>query len=313
MRIKFWGVRGSIPTPLTPTQLQSKIAAIIQRVQASDLLSPESREEFLAELPSYLLDTIGGNTTCLEVRLSDDTLIILDAGSGIRELGMTLRHRREHIRHYHLFFTHFHYDHLQGLPFFEAAFDPGSTITFYSPVKNLPEILKNHMGPPYFPVTMDVMTANLEFRHLSGTSIPISNGKVFWRSMNHPGDCYSYKIEENGKTMIFATDSELTDKDFEKTEENSDYFHEVDCLILDSQYTLDEAIEKYDWGHTSYSLGVDFATEWGIKKLALFHHDPKYDDRKISSIGKSAQWYLHHLEQKNLEIFLAREGMEIQL
>ena len=87
MKVKFWGVRGSIPTPIKPSQLQSRIAAIIQRIQPSDLVSQESRDAFLAGIPPYLLETIGGNTTCIEIRLSDDTCIIIDAGSGLRELG----------------------------------------------------------------------------------------------------------------------------------------------------------------------------------------------------------------------------------
>ena len=123
MNVRFWGVRGSIPTPLTSGQVRRKIAAVVQRIEKKDLDSQETRERFLARLPDYLFGTIGGNTTCLEVRLSDDTLIVFDAGSGIRELGAQLKSRREIKREYHLFFTHFHWDHLQGLPFFAPLFD----------------------------------------------------------------------------------------------------------------------------------------------------------------------------------------------
>jgi hypothetical protein len=107
MKITFWGVRGSIPTPLTPQRLQNKIASVIQRVEPKDLVSPESREAFLADLPPYLLGTVGGNTTCIELRLADDTMVIFDAGSGIRELGAELKKRNDHVRHYHIFFRIF--------------------------------------------------------------------------------------------------------------------------------------------------------------------------------------------------------------
>ena len=131
MKVKFWGVRGSIPTPLTNRQVQSKIAAVVQRIRKQDLESPESRELFLTQIPSYLFGTVGGNTTCIEVRLSNDSMIVFDAGSGLRELGYSLKKQRQTARHFHFFFTHFHWDHLQGLPFFTALGDKQAKLTFY--------------------------------------------------------------------------------------------------------------------------------------------------------------------------------------
>lgn len=315
MKVKFWGVRGSIPTPLTPIQVQNKIAAVVERIRPEHIRTPETREMFLATLPNYLMGTVGGNTTCIEIRLSDDTLIIIDCGSGLRELANSLKKQSDHIRHYHIFFTHFHWDHLQGLPFFTpSAYDPRCSITFYSPVDGFEEFVKQQMKPPHFPVTMDVMNATIEFAVLKKHTMTIGSGVVKWREVKHPGRCFTYKIIENGHQVIFSTDTELTEQDFEKNEENRDFYSNVDVLIIDSQYTLDEAIEKYDWGHSSYSLAVDFAAEWGIKKLYLFHHEPLYDDRKVFTIEKSARWYLKHLSNhKGLEIFLAVEHTEIDL
>ena len=113
--------------------------------------------------------------------------------------------------------------------------------------------------------------------------------------------------------MIFSTDTELSESDFQKNRQNTEYFSGVDLLIMDSQYTLGEAIEKYDWGHSSYSLAVDFAVAWGIKNLVLFHHEPLYDDKKMFSIAKSSKWYLNHLEQKGVKIYLALEQMELNV
>ncbi|GAG24055.1 unnamed protein product, partial [marine sediment metagenome] len=133
MKVKFWGVRGSIPTPLTPSQLKSRIAAVITRIQPCDLENLESRETFLDNLPPYLFGMVGGNTTCLEIRTAGDKLIIIDAGSGLRELAASLAKKNEQIKEYHIFFTHFHWDHLQGLPFFiPAAYAKGNRIYFYS-------------------------------------------------------------------------------------------------------------------------------------------------------------------------------------
>jgi phosphoribosyl 1,2-cyclic phosphodiesterase len=314
MKVRFWGVRGSLPTPLTPSQIQNKITAVVQRIKQKDIQDTESRVQFLHSLPPFLFGTVGGNTTSIEIRLSDDTLIIIDCGSGIRELANSLKIRREHIRNYHIFFTHFHWDHIMGLPFFTPqAYDPRCSITFYSPVKGFESFLREQMKYPYFPITMDVMNATLRFVEIENSPMKISNALIYWKEVKHPGGCYSYKFVEQGKAFIFSTDTELTEKDFVHTEENTGFYEKVDVLAIDSQYTLDEAIEKYNWGHSSYSMTVDFATEWKIKHLVLFHHEPLYQDNKIYSILNSAKWYKNHLESGEIRISIAREEMEIQL
>jgi len=314
MRVHFWGVRGSLPTPILPAQIASKIAAVVQRVEPKDLVSPEAREAFIANLPAHLTGTVGGNSTCIEVRLNDDTIIIIDAGSGIAAFASALRRRREHVRHYHLFFSHYHWDHIQGLPFFTPpVYDPRCKITFYSPVKGFESFLRAQMQYPYFPITMETMSAQLEFRELDNEVVHISDATVEFRKMKHPGGAYSYKFSENGRSFIFSTDTELTEEDFRKTEENRDFYHRVNLIVMDSQYTLDEAIEKYDWGHSSYSLAVDFASEWEIERLYLFHHDPLYDDKKMYGILKSSRWYASHLEGRQPAIELATEDTEITI
>lgn len=314
MKVRFWGVRGSIPTPLTSFQIQRKISAVIQRVQQKDIIDQKSRELFIASLPENLFGTVGGDTTCVEVRLEDDTLIVFDAGSGICRMGADFVKKKEHLREYHIFFTHFHWDHIQGLPFFAPQmYDPRCRVNFYSPVEEFKEILSDQMKPPYFPITIDVFHKNISYNTLKNGSIRIGNAKISWRKMKHPGGVYSYKIEENGKTLIFSTDTELSDIDFDKNEANVDYFKDTNTLILDSQYTLDEAIEKYDWGHSSYSLCVDFASVWKIRNLVLFHHEPMYDDNKMFSILQSANWYKKYQQNSEMSVSLAKEGMEILL
>jgi phosphoribosyl 1,2-cyclic phosphodiesterase len=314
MKIRFWGVRGSIPTPLSSSQIQRKISAVIQRIQTEDLESPETREAFLATLPDNIFGTVGGNTTCVEVRLDDDTMIIFDAGSGLSRLGNHLFHENDHIRNYHIFFTHFHWDHIQGLPFFSPqVFNPACKINFYSPVPEFEAILSGQMKQPYFPITIDMFSKSIKYNVLENNSINIGSARISWRLMKHPGGSYSYKIEENSKTMIFSTDTELQNSDFEKNQKNIEFYKDSDLIILDSQYTLDEAIEKYDWGHSSYSLAVDFASVWNINKLVLFHHEPLYDDNKMTSIHKSANWYKKYQQNSDIKVLLAREDLEINL
>ncbi len=315
MRITFWGVRGSVPTPISSEQIQSRISAAIQRIKPKDLESEDSKELFLSKLPPYIMKTAGGNTTCIEVRLEDDTCIVFDCGTGLRELAKRHTQRNDFIgRTYYIFFTHFHWDHLQGLPFFTPqAYHPDCTVLFHSPVKGFERYLWDQMRMPYFPVTMEAMSAKKDFIEIEKQPMQIGSAEITWRKMKHPGGCYAYKIREKGSQFIFSTDTELTEDDFIRNTENTTFFQDVDALVIDSQYTLDEALEKYDWGHSSYSLAVDFAAEWGIKKLFLFHHEPLYDDKKIFSILKSAGWYLRHLETKGVEIHLAIEGYEFTI
>ena len=310
MKAKFWGVRGSIPTPLTSDKLKSRVAAIVQRIRPQDLEGPESREAFLATLPPYLFGTIGGNTTCFELLTDDGSIIIVDAGSGIRELGVDLLKRRNHSKEIHILFTHFHYDHLQGLPFFGPALSRGYTIHFYSPKRNFESYVRDHMQAPYFPVPMDILPAEYKFHVLQKPSISIGDTKITWNIMKHPQEAYSYRFKNNGKIAIFSTGSEVTEREFKHTDENKAYFEAVDFLALDSQYTLEESINKIDWGHSSYSMAVDLAVQWRIKILALFHHEPMYDDKKILGILRSARWYASHLENHDTKVVLAIEGAE---
>ncbi|MDR0312472.1 MAG: MBL fold metallo-hydrolase [Treponema sp.] len=313
MKIHFWGVRGSIPAPLHPSQIKSKISAVLERLTPDDIASEENREKFLAGLPPWIFGTVGGNTTTVSVSLGDPkSLLIFDCGSGLRELGMAQIKKKIKPKNYQIFLSHFHWDHLQGLPFFAPGYDKSVKLKFYSPKPDLEEIICNQMMPPYFPVHMDSMVSEKEFCILSEI-VDFPEAKITWKKMNHPGDSYSYKVDDGKHKFIFATDTELTSEDFARKEENAAYFQGADLLVIDTQYTLGEAIEKYNWGHSAFSLAVDFSANWGIKHLVLFHHDPAYDDRKLYNILQSARWYMERVNIKGIKITLAVEGLEISL
>ena len=144
----------------------------------------------------------------------------------------------------------------------------------------------------------------------------IGGAVIDWIRRNHPDGSISYKISESGRSFIYSTDTELTDKDFRRTRANLDYFKGADALVLDAQYTLGEAIEKYNWGHSSYSLAVEFAREFDIASLYLFHHEPLNDDSVMEGLLRSARWYdgrLDHRDGTAVDIELAREGLQIEL
>jgi phosphoribosyl 1,2-cyclic phosphodiesterase len=278
------------------------------------LASASSRERFLANLPPWLFGTVSGNTPCVEVTLRDNTFLVFDAGSGIEELSRSMQTELNPVREYHIFFTHFHYDHIQGLPFFTPAYDPRCTVHFYSPRPDFERVLRNQMIDPYFPVSMSgKMSNNLHFHVLEEETLSLGSATVRWRPLNHPNGAHGYKVVEDGKSFVHATDVELLESDFQKTRENSRFFEGADTMVLDTQYTLGEAIEKYNWGHTSFSLGVDFATAWKVRRLYMFHHEPLYDDKKLYSNLQAARWYASRLGNTELEIYLSEEGLEVEI
>ncbi len=313
MKVVFWGVRGSLPMPLSPAQVRSKIAAVVERIRPADLEDARSREVFLAGLPPYLFGTTGGNTPCVEVRTDDDRLIILDGGTGLRDLGIALEKRHDPTSEFPIFFSHFHWDHLQGIPFFGPAWVKGNRLIFAGPFPSIERTIREQMKPPFFPVTMEAMPSEIRFVYLQGESARVGGAEIRWKRMNHPGGSFAYRITENGRTIVYATDSEVTDREFQQRADNRGFFESADILVLDSQYTLEESFGKFDFGHTSYTMAVNLAVEWKVKTLVLFHHEPRYDDRKIFGIGRSARWHKEQLGGAPLDIRVAQEGLELSL
>ncbi|MDR0456092.1 MAG: MBL fold metallo-hydrolase [Treponema sp.] len=313
MLIRFWGVRGSLPSPILPSEVKAKIAAILEQMVPQDIADAASRERFLAGLPPWLYGTVGGNSPCITVDLEGfNEPLIFDCGSGMREMGIALNAENFVSSCYHIFFSHFHWDHLIGFPFFDPLYNASATINFYSPKPRLEEWLLEMMKVPYFPVQLENLTAQKNFNLLE-KPVSIGPATVAFRKMNHPGDSFSYMINHKGKRFIYATDVELSPSDFLPTEENTGFFKDADVIVLDAQYTLDEAIDKYNWGHNAFSLAVDFAANWGIRHLILFHHDPTYDDRKLYGMLQSARWYHQQMGFREMEISLAVEELEISL
>ena len=313
MKVKFWGVRGSIPSPLAPEQVRSKIASVVQRVRPEDLADAASRERFLASLPAYLFGTVGGNTTCLEVRAVGRPDDRHRRRFGTERARRIARARSDPVHEIPILFSHFHWDHLQGIPFFGPAWVKGNRITFLSPDPRIERIIRAQMRPPYFPVTMDAMQARLRFVQLKQAPVRIGGAEVSWMRMNHPGGSYAYRIREGGRSLVFATDSEVTDREFQGRSANRAFFAGTDLLILDSQYTLEESFSKFDFGHTSFTMAVNLAEEWKVRALVLFHHEPRYDDRKVHGMQRRAQWHLEQLGTSKLTILTAQEGMELKL
>ena len=311
MKIHFWGVRGSLPAPLSPQQVQSKIMAAIQRVSPADLESAESRAKFVSSLPSWIFGTTGGNTACVEV-LHNNTHILLDTGSGVRVLGKEQKCPEK----YHILCSHFHWDHINGFPFFDHAFNPNVTFEIYSHWPDAEKYFRGQMVEPYSPPSVPKSVSQKMNFHIlqADKEFFIDDIKFNSHKMRHPGDSYAFSLEADGKKFVYATDVELKSSDFNNsTDEGEAVFKNADAIVIDSQYTVPEVYRKENWGHSAFCYAVDFAVYWNIKKVYLFHHEPAYDDKKLNSILQAARWYAQYINHSDIEIYLAKEAMEFEL
>lgn len=312
MKITFWGVRGSLPTPLNAQQVQAKITAAIQRITPKDIESNDARERFISKLPSWLYGTIGGNTACVTVSDEKGHSLILDAGTGLRCYGNSIKNKNN--QEFNFFISHFHWDHIQGFPFFNPIYSENSKINIFSGHKNAENLLKVQQNQENFPVSFDDLKSKISFYTMEqGKEYKIFGFRVFNCKMNHPGDSYAYSFEHENKKIVYATDTELSDKDLISTPDRELVFKGADGIIIDAQYTMEEANEKENWGHSAFCNAIDFASFWGIKKIFLFHHEPDYDDKKLNTILDSAKWYAEFIVHKEIEIYLATESQEFKI
>lgn len=265
MQLTFWGVRGSIA------------------------VSGPSFAEF------------GGNTTCLEVSAGGQRLI-LDAGTGLRALGQKMMRdaatKKDHVQAT-LLFSHLHWDHIQGFPFFTPAFLPQTQLSLYGPIDEdgtttLKGALSRQMLPPHFPVTLDAMAAQKRFETVrSGDRLGIGPFEIRTRALCHPQGSLGYRIEADGASLCFATDTEHH-ADGTIDEALLDLAQNVDLLVYDAQYTEQEYAggpgpSRKGWGHSTHVAATRIAKAVGAKALVLFHHDPMHDDAMIGAMEADAR------------------------
>jgi phosphoribosyl 1,2-cyclic phosphodiesterase len=318
MRIRFWGVRGSIPTPCTTSQIEQKIVHALLGAAQVDLTDRAAVEEYVRSLPLPDRGTWGGNTSCTEVRTEAGDLLIIDAGSGLRALGVALmpgEFGRGQGRADFLV-SHTHWDHLQGWPFFTPLYIPGNRFVVYGCHEDLEERFRLQQDRRFFPVSLDGMAATIEFVRLTNPA-ELCEGRVrlFWMEVDHPGRSFTYKIEADGKTFIYASDAEYKELSGSYYERCVEFYRGADALLFDAQYLLHETLaEKYNWGHSSALIGVDIAAAAGVKRLILSHHEPLYDDHKIDQIFQDAFGYARQrMNAQEGQVLVAYEGLELQV
>jgi phosphoribosyl 1,2-cyclic phosphodiesterase len=256
----------------------------------------------------------GGNTSCVEVELADGRILILDAGSGIRELGRRLATREP--GRVDLLLTHLHLDHVEGLGFFAPLWMPGWDLHVWGPpsaTTRLRTRVARYLSPPLFPVDLWEAAADLSFEDVPREPWRVGTALVEAQPVEHPGPTVGYRIEESGKTLVYLPDHDpyLTASLHDDPEWISGWALAAgaDLLLHDSQYTEEEYLDHLGWGHASIEHAVAFAQVTGVGRLALFHHDPMRSDRDLEELHDRAR----ELSGDAPPPLIAREGLEIAL
>lgn len=315
-QVIFRGVRGSIPTPGSSAQLEEKILKVLEQAKPDDLKDETTRKAFVDRLPLEVKGCIGGNSSCVQVEVGDQHLIF-DGGSGIRELGLewveSAFGRGE--GRGHIFFSHTHWDHIMGIPFFLPFYVKGNSFTIYGVHPDVKNRLVGQQKLQYFPISFDSLSSSIDFVVLTEIKeCKVGDVTITWKEMGHPGKSYAYRVDYQGKSFVYATDAEYKSLGSTDLQPTIDFFRDADLLIFDSQYTFMEGVEKKDWGHSSSFIGVDIALEANVKQLALFHHEPTYSDFKLVEIYELTRKYLKVVApQSSLKVMLSYEGLTLDL
>ena len=285
MKVRFWGVRGSIAAP-----------------------GPRTAR-------------YGGNTPCVEIRAAD-RLMIVDAGTGIRELGLSLLKSAEgRPIEGSLFIGHTHWDHIQGFPFFTPLYLPTSRFSVYGmhgTTRPFREIMEGQMSSTYFPVAMKDLASKPAFSELNAP-VMVGPVKVSYHFLNHPGITVGFRFEHDGKIVSYISDHEPYAKlnrsgEFAAKEDAAvaRFVEGSDLLICEAQYTAEEYLIKKGWGHSTFEDVLDLAVKAGAKRVALFHHDPTHDDDAMDALIENSL-KLVSARGKTLEVFAAREGQTLEI
>jgi phosphoribosyl 1,2-cyclic phosphodiesterase len=273
LKFEFWGVRGTVPTPY-----------------------------------ANRLDH-GGNTSCLAARLADDEYLVVDCGTGARLLGTEIAKRASgRAVRVHVLFSHYHFDHVEGLPLFLPLYDRKATIRllgFAPEGRGLRDVLESLVTPPYFPVRLAGTPAKVEYVELHGEPFSIGDLRVSTLPLNHPDGCVAYRFERGRRGIVYATDHEHGDEAVDSA--LASFSRNADHLIYDATYLPAEyeSLRK-GWGHSTWYAAVATARAAGVRNLVLFHHHPEHTDQELGEVLRVAR-------KEFANTFIAREGMEIPL
>ena len=298
MKVKFWGTRGSVPSPGRDTV------------------------------------RYGGNTPCVEVRLAENNLVIFDAGTGLRGLGDALMVRGESVKAI-IAISHPHWDHIQGFPFFKPAFISGNELTIVGAQTRsvtLRQMIASQMNKVYFPIQLNELKAKIGFLPIREETIPVFEGTLSSIFVNHPAFSLGFRLTVGGRSLVYISDNEPFDREVARSLKNVekhvvagymkergdpnqrifDFARGADVLIHDATYTPEEYVNRVGWGHSHYLFTLKVASEARVGKLVLFHHEQSRTDEKVEEIVRKCRREIS-LRDYTFECLAAAEGLELEI
>jgi phosphoribosyl 1,2-cyclic phosphodiesterase len=324
LKIKYWGVRGSLPSAPLPEHTFQNFEKLMHQFFKSGNKDASQIKFFMEQQSLPRIGGFGTATTCVEIK-SPKTQIIIDGGSGIRNLSEEMvkgpcgKGRGE----VHIFLTHFHWDHLIGLPFFAPHFIKGNKIHYYAVQPNLDEMIKVIFRKPWFPVPFEALGADIQFHQMEPRKpLQIGDMKITPYQLDHPDPCWGFRVESGGKSYAHCVDTEATRTTRETMGADVGLYQNVDLMYFDAQYTLPELAEKANWGHSAAQIGLEIAQRENVKSILFAHHDPGANAEQIFEIQKGIREFcddqikkaaLNHREIPEVKWQYAFEGMVVNL
>ena len=320
MLVRFWGTRGSLPVAPTANIVRQKIVRSLLSANGRSFADAAEAEIFIDnELGFAGGATYGGATPCVELEAGKGSYFICDMGSGLRPFGLSSmkRNAEGHRKVYNFFLSHLHWDHIMGFPFFAPAFDPMATIRIHAAHPDAEDALRRQQEEISFPVPFDWLRAEIEFVQLTpGEPYEIDGVQVETARQQHSHVSYGYRFtDRDGRTVIYSTDSEHKPDNMEDEAAFIRFFREADLVICDTMYSLADSVSmKEDWGHSSNLVAIDLCHEAQAKCLALFHHEPTYEDEDIQRMHEESIRYEElTMNGPSLDVICAYDGLEVRL
>ena len=318
MTVKFWGTRGSIPTPAMPKTQTARIKAVLTEATPEDIATTEAVEKFMsAGCRGALPNIYGGNTACVQIVEEGGAELLLDFGSGAREFAGQVLATRGPVsdKPFHVLMSHLHWDHIMGFPFFVPAYIPGNVLHIYGCHPEMEAAFKRQHGEPSFPVPFDILGADIHFHVIEPErEIEINGFRITPFLLHHAGDAYAYRIKRGGSDITYATDGEHKPHLIKDDYPYINFIRGTNLLIFDAQYSLAETVSvKEDWGHSSNFVGVELALLGEVDHLTFFHHEPLNSDEKLDEIVAEARQIERMMREnrKAVHVSAAYDGLEI--
>lgn len=322
MIVRFWGTRGSIPLDCPPARLREKLVGALMLAQGRRFASVEEATMFVnTELPPEIGPGFGGATACVELAIEDtpDEILILDAGTGLAEFGRRWKDDPRSARRatFHLLLSHLHWDHIQGLPFFEPAYIPGNRLVIHTCHAEAETAVRAQMAPPYFPVSFDAFRANVSFEfHKPGVPFVAAGCLVKTHLQRHPGDSFGFRIRHADTVVVYATDAEYSVSDRKQADVTAEFFRNADLLIFDAMFTREEVVyQKAGWGHSCHLDAAVLAALASVKHMAILHHDPATGDARLDELGRETSRHAANAALASggypKSVIMASDGLEL--